>query len=81
MYLYILESQKDKTHYVGIAHDVGARINYHNAGRVKSTKNKVPWIVVYTESHKNVQEARNREKYFKSYKGVREKRQIINNLR
>ena len=77
MYLYILESSVDKTHYVGITRNIEDRINYHNSRRVKSTKNKAPWIVIHTEIYETLQEARNREKYLKSYKGVKEKREII----
>lgn len=34
-------------------------------------------MLVYTEKHSDRKEARNREKFLKSYKGVTEKRKII----
>jgi predicted GIY-YIG superfamily endonuclease len=40
MYLYILESLKDGSHYAGISKNVSLRLDYHNKGKVKSTKIK-----------------------------------------
>ena len=80
MELYILESLKDGTHYVGISENAETRLGvYHNNGRVKATKNKRPWKIIYREQHAGVSEAREREKYLKSYKGVTEKKKIIEN--
>ena len=80
MYLYILESLIDGSHYVGITHDLTKRLEYHNSHRVKSTKKKAPWKLVYNERYNSIQEAREREKFLKSYKGVKEKREIIKNI-
>jgi putative endonuclease len=62
---------------VGITHNIEDRLKYHNGKRVRSTRNKAPWIVIYTESYGAIQDARNREKFLKSYEGVKEKREII----
>lgn len=64
--------------YVGISNDVISRLKRHNANAVKSTKNKGPWRIIYTEKCINLEQARLREKYLKSYKGSLEKRKIIN---
>ena len=77
MQLYILESLKDFSHYVGISKDATLRLIEHNSGKTKSTKKKMPWIIIYTEQHKDIKSAREREKYLKSYKGVGDKRRII----
>jgi len=79
MFLYILQSLVTNNHYVGITDNLQKRLDYHNNGRVFSTKNKRPWKIIYNEEHKNIKEAREREKYLKSYKGVGEKRRIIEN--
>ena len=78
MYLYINESLNDYTHYVGISNHLIRRLSQHNTGKVRSTKSKIPWITIYIEEHKGIKSAREREKYLKSYKGVKEKREIIN---
>jgi putative endonuclease len=80
MYLYIIKSLKDNNHYVGITSDLVKRLNYHNAGRVRSTKNRIPFIMIYNEKYKSVAEARDREEYLKSYKGCVEKESIISSF-
>lgn len=80
-YLYILKSLKDKQYYVGITDDVEKRLKQHNAGKTQSTKSRRPFIIVHTETYNSKQDARNREKYLKSYTGVNEKRKILDNVR
>ncbi len=77
MNLYILESEKDGTHYVGISTNVKRRLIEHNSRNAQSTKTKTPWKIIYQEPHHDIKSAREREKYLKSYRGVGEKRKII----
>jgi len=77
MHLYILQSEVDGSHYVGISKDPLFRLSYHNTGKVRSTKHKRPWVIVYTEKHGSTAEARKREKFLKSYAGAKEKMNII----
>ena len=78
-YLYILKSLKDRKYYVGITSNLNARLEYHNKGMVKSTRNRKPFDIIYNEKHVTMSEARKREKYLKSYKGSGEKLKIIEN--
>ena len=41
--VYVLESETDKRLYIGVTKDIKARVNYHNAGRVRSTKGHRPF--------------------------------------
>jgi putative endonuclease len=68
-YVYILQSVKDHKYYIGSSADVKARLKYQNAGKQRSTKNRIPFILVYTESFENRSQAEYREKQIKSYKG------------
>jgi len=79
-YLYILKSLKDGNHYVGITSNLNERLKYHNSGRVRSTKNRIPFVMIYNEEYNTIGEARVREKYLKSYKGCKEKEDIISSL-
>ena len=79
-YLYILKSIKDGNHYVGITSNLSERLKYHNSGRVRSTKDRVPFVMIYNEEYHSMKEARVREKYLKSYKGCVEKERIISSL-
>jgi putative endonuclease len=75
-YLYILKSLKDNKYYIGITGNVEKRLISHNQGKTKSTKSRKPFIVIYIEKCQNRCEARKREIYLKSYKGVKEKIEI-----
>ncbi len=64
--IYIIQSEKNNFLYVGLTSNLEIRLKYHNQGRVFSTKGYRPWKLVYTEEVETRQEARKREKYFKS---------------
>ena len=68
---YVLQSLVDLKHYAGLSSDVEKRLKMHNAGKVKSTKERRPLILVYQEVANTLAEARKREKYFKSSAGRR----------
>jgi len=70
--VYILQSQKDKRTYVGSTNNISRRLREHNQGRVKSTKSRLPLLVLFTEHFKTIQEARKREKWWKSSTGRKE---------
>ncbi len=78
-FVYIIKSEKDHGYYVGITEDINNRLNYHNTGKVRSTKSRVPFKVIYTEEYSDRIQAREREKFLKSYKGAGEKAKIFKN--
>ncbi|MCX6788660.1 MAG: GIY-YIG nuclease family protein [bacterium] len=79
-FVYILKSLKDNKHYVGLTSDISKRLEYHNKGRVRSTKSRRPFELIHTESFQYRMEARQREKFLKSYGGAKEKLSIIERL-
>ena len=68
-YVYILRSLKDEKYYIGSTSNVESRLAYHNFGKQRSTKNRIPFELVYFESYPTKSEALKREKQIKSYKG------------
>lgn len=70
-YVYVLESLKNKTRYVGYTSDLRKRIKEHNSGRNISTKSGRPWKIIYSEVCLNMEDAKRREKYFKVTGGRR----------
>ena len=67
--LYILKNLKSK-YYTGITElSPEERLERHNNGDVYSTKWGRPWKVIYTEKFNTMEEAREREKQIKSWKG------------
>jgi putative endonuclease len=67
-FVYILESLKDKTYYVGSTQDLESRLQRHNEGRVAYTKRKRPWKIVYSEEHPDRSSAAKREYEIKKHK-------------
>ena len=65
-FVYILTSEKDGRLYKGLTTDLEKRIREHNNGKTKSTKGYCPWKLIYKEEFITLEEARKREKYFKT---------------
>jgi len=68
-YVYILQSLKDRGYYVGSCKNVEARLIFHNKGLQRSTRNRIPFILIYSEVHPSKSVALKRERQIKSYKG------------
>ena len=76
-YVYVLRSLKDKKRYIGMTkRTIIERIAEHNAGLVKSTKNRRPLEFIYSEEFNTKSEALKREKFFKSGRG----REFLNSI-
>lgn len=56
-YVYELKSEKDGNNYVGYTNNLRERIILHNAGKVLSTKNRLPLHLIYFEACLNQQDA------------------------
>lgn len=76
-YVYLLQSAKDKKFYVGYTNNVKRRIEEHNSGNVESTKNRIPFKLIYWEGCLSQKDALKQEKYLKTAWG---KRYIKNRL-
>ena len=68
-FVYILQSQKDKKFYIGSTSNVDARLKFHNKGLQRSTRNRLPFVLILFELHSSKEEALKREKLIKSWKG------------
>ena len=76
-YVYILQSQKDNKYYIGETADVAARLLFHNSGKQRSTKSRIPFVLIMVEQFETREEALLREKQIKSWKGGNAFRQLI----
>lgn len=74
-YVYLILSTKIKELYIGYTNNLENRLDKHNTGKNKSTKNKGRWILTYAEMYKGKQDALTREKRLKYY------RQALNELK
>ena len=70
-YAYILKSLKDNRYYYGSCEDLEKRLLMHNAGKVKSTKSRTPFILHYFEEYALKGEAQKREYFFKTIDGYK----------
>lgn len=68
-YVYILKSQKDGKLYIGLTADWRSRLDEHQNGKVKSTKHRRPFELLFYEAYNEKSIAQRREKYLKSSDG------------
>ena len=67
-YVYIIRSLKNDKFYIGQTNDLDKRLQRHNGGYEKATKNKGPWVLfAYLKSESRVQ-AMKTEKKIKNFK-------------
>jgi len=60
-YVYIIQSKKDFNLYTGSTNDLKKRFQEHNSGKVRSTKHRIPFDLVYYEAYESEEDARKRE--------------------
>lgn len=75
--VYILYSLKDNKLYVGCTSDLTQRLKRHMDGQVIATKNRRPLELIHSEPFDSKADAFNRERFFKSLWGAREKKKIL----
>ncbi len=68
-YSYILKSLKDGKYYYGSCGDLVKRLQVHNSGKVKSTKGRRPFEMIYSEKFETRSEAFQREHFYKTIEG------------
>ena len=76
-FVYVLKSQKDNKHYIGSTSNIEKRLAFHNAGLQRSTRTRIPFLLIYYEEFATKQEALKRELYIKSLKGGEAFRKLI----
>ena len=78
---YILQSKSTGKFYIGSAEDLPSRLAEHLRGHSPYTRNRGPWVLVYSEQHSLLAEARRRERQIKSWKSHRSVQDLINEYR
>jgi len=75
---YVLKSKKDGKLYVGHTENLTRRFKEHNSGKVKSTKNRIPFELLHRQNFFTRNEARWQEKKWKTAWGHKQLAKIIN---
>ncbi len=78
---YILQSKSTGKFYIGSAEDLPSRLAEHMRGHSPYTRNRGPWVLVYSEQHSLLGEARRRERQIKSWKSHRSVQDLIDQYR
>ena len=76
-YVYVLKSQSDGKLYTGYTTHLENRIREHNAGEVDSTKGRRPLDLVFFEGYKGMEDAKRRERCFKTTRGKSSLRMML----
>lgn len=79
LYIYILQSLKNKSLYIGYTTDLKKRFKDHNNGKNLATKLFLPYRLIFYEAFLNKKDAKNREIYLKSGWGFRSIKKILKN--
>jgi len=66
--------------FLGHTGDLMERVKRHNNGEVRSTRNRGPFHLIYSEEFNTRSEAMRRERYLKTAEGGLEKRRIIKEI-
>ena len=77
-YVYILQSQKNNSLYIGYTSNLKKRFREHNLGESKATKPFIPYKLIFYEAFLNKVDAKNREIYFKSGYGRKTIKTMLN---
>lgn len=79
-YVYILQSQKNKSLYIGYTFDLRKRSKEHNDGKSQATKPFRPYKLIFYEAFLNKKDTKAREKYLKSGWGLRSVKIMLKNF-
>jgi len=77
-YVYVLKSQKDGNLYIGQTSNLKQRLEYHNSGRIRSTKRRTPLELIYVEEFQTRGDAMKKDKALKDIKSRDFKRLLRN---
>lgn len=76
-FVYILYSEKDGGLYTGCTTDPPKRVEFHNAGKVPSTRNRRPLVLIHLEQFEDKGAAFQRERFLKSLWAGRFKKKLL----
>ena len=66
-FVYILQSKKNRSFYIGFTPNLKERLKKHMGGLVSSTKHKLPMECIYCEVYRSKKDALIRERQLKRF--------------
>lgn len=79
-YVYILLSEQDNKFYIGFTKDLKKRLKQHNDKQVISTSKRGKLTLIMYEAYILEEDAKKREKFFKTTKGKMQLRKQLRNF-
>jgi putative endonuclease len=79
-FIYILQSEKDNSLYIGYSSNLFERLNQHNRGKSRATRPFRPYKLIYFEGFIDKRDAKSRERYLKSGWGRRTLKKLLKNF-
>lgn len=76
-YVYVLQSLKDNSFYIGYTTNLKRRFSEHNEGKSQATRYKRPYQLLFYEAFTNRIDAKHREEYLKSGWGFRSLKKLL----
>lgn len=76
-YVYTLLSEEDNRTYVGYTNDIERRLQEHKNGQVEATEYRRPLKLFHLEKFQSKQEAKERERWYKSSSGRNKMRELF----
>jgi len=70
-YIYILQSKKNQSLYIGYTTNIEKRFTEHNSGKSQAIRPFRPYELICYEAFVNMKDAKSREEYLKSGWGRR----------
>ena len=67
-WVYILQSEKNNSYYIGSTIDINRRLLEHNSGKVTSTKRYLPFQLMLKQEYSSIEAAQKVERKLKSFK-------------
>jgi len=77
-YVYIIQSVKDCSFYIGSTSDIDRRIKQHNNGESKYTSKRGTWSLVYFEVLNTRSESLKRERFLKKQRNIEFYSRLVN---
>jgi len=75
-YVYVLRNTKGQL-YIGSTDDLERRVQQHQQGETRWTRNRGPWTLVFSESFQTRADAMHREKQLKRGRANQQLRKLL----
>jgi putative endonuclease len=75
---YIIYSQESGLFYYGYFDDLEKVLEMHNSGQIEMTRGKGPWVLMFSENFDNRTRAIRQSRFYRTVKGQRFVKKILN---